>query len=345
MKKRQKKSKGPIVPPSRPVDFTAPSGNGLGDLGRFPREIRNMIYSSLVPQVMPHAFEHKIIDRFAVRKLVNAPILATSKQLCVEFLEVFIREVHLEEDDDNNEDPTPEDDDLDEGSRYKPERPPNCLERLLAFVEARIDFAFSTKRVGIVINTVYLCSDMMKHIEETGEGDVHRLPQPLRRLWDIHEKYGIPSDQIYIKIDYWEPSWYLRCGANYRTRSTSLPRNFWDHEFEHISAVVTLSNEEASIRAYGDMKKKLRDQLTAYKAIKLHQFRDICSSKKEHVTMDETLNETLYHFYYERPCPAMFEFHIDMGKTAIGMWKAKEEQYSVWHLFDLAESWLEVKNE
>ncbi|KAG9567101.1 hypothetical protein KCU71_g3389, partial [Aureobasidium melanogenum] len=282
MKKRQKNpSKGPIMPPCKPVDFTARSGNGLGDLGRFPREIRNMIYSSLVPQVMPHAFEHKIIDRFAVRKLVNAPILATSKQLCVEFLEVFMREVHLEEDDGHDVNP----------------RLPSCLERLLTFVETRIDFAFSTKRVGLAINTGYLGPHMMKYMEECSECHVDELPQRLQRLWDIHETYRIPSDQFYIDIDYYEPGCWIVA------------------------------------------------RLTAYKAVKLREFRDIYDSEEDFLVMDKVLNSTLTRVYRDRPVPGLFDFHFDMGKTAINFWKAKEEQYSVWHHFDLAESWLEMKNE
>ncbi|KAG9523208.1 hypothetical protein KCU93_g6647, partial [Aureobasidium melanogenum] len=329
MKKRQKKSKGPIMPPCKPVDFTARSGNGLGDLGRFPREIRNMIYSSLVPQVMPHAFEHKIIDRFAVRKLVNAPILATSKQLCVEFLEVFMREVHLEEDDGHDVYP----------------RLPSCLERLLTFVETRIDFAFSTKRVGLAINTGYLGPHMMKYMEECSECHVDELPQRLQRLWDIHETYRIPSDQFYIDIDYYEPGCWIVARVPDSQPLETLTYQFWSHDFENISAVVTLSDEEASIRAFGDMRKKLRDQLTAYKAVKLREFRDIYDSEEDFLVMDKVLNSTLTRVYRDRPVPGLFDFHFDMGKTAINFWKAKEEQYSVWHLFDLAESWLEVKNE
>lgn len=188
----------------------------------------------------------------------------------------------------------------------------------------------------------------MKHLDKSGVGDTHKLPRPLQRLWDIHEVYRIPSDQIYIKIDYWEPSAWIRVGANWNNRCTDVPYQFWDHDFDSISAVVNLSDQEASIRAYSDMKTKLRDQLTTYKAMKLREFRGFCialeeSCEEKCLAMDKVLNRTLYEFYHERPIPAMLEFHIDMGKTAINMWKAKEEQYSIWHLFDLADSWLEAK--
>lgn len=84
-------SKDSIGPPQQPVDFTVRSEHGLGHLKRFPREIRSMIYSSLMPTLMVHGLQTATIDRCVVRKLVNTPILAISKQLCVEFLEVFMR--------------------------------------------------------------------------------------------------------------------------------------------------------------------------------------------------------------------------------------------------------------
>ncbi|KAG9757715.1 hypothetical protein KCU73_g4266, partial [Aureobasidium melanogenum] len=349
MKKRQKKSKGPIVPPSKPVDFTARSGNGLGDLGSFPREIRNMIYSSLVPQVMPHAFEHKIIDPFAVRKLINAPILGTSKQLCVEFLEIFIQKVNLEESDEDYDldDPyvdVPEDTESEKRYRCKDEPYPDSLERLLGFVEARIGRDFTRKRVGLKINTLYLDSDILRNVGGHSGSILSELPVKLRRLWNIHERYDIPSEQIYINIDYWEPSAFIQYGAPYDQFAT-LSSEFWSHDFEKSSAVVTLTDEKASIQAMNDMSTKLKDQLYAYKATKLQEFRKINNSEVDYVVMEETLNWYVDGFYEEWPIPEMLDFHTRMGKTAINFWKAKGEQYSVWHLFDLAESWLEVKNE
>lgn len=212
------------MPPCKPVDFTVRSVDGLGDLDCIPREVRNMIYSSLARQIMPRGFEHSTIDRFLVRELMNAPILATSKQLCVEFLEVFIREVTLEEDDDLNEDPRHHDgyyDESNEHTRRESDRHPNCLERLLSFIDSRVNYAFSTKRIGIVINTVYLIEGLMKHLDESGVGDTHKLPRPLQRLWDIHEEYRIPSDQIYIKIDYWYPSAWIRVAGSINQRFTN----------------------------------------------------------------------------------------------------------------------------
>ncbi|KAG9558331.1 hypothetical protein KCU77_g6504, partial [Aureobasidium melanogenum] len=212
MKKRQKNpSKERIVPPCKPVNFTVRSANGLGDLDCFPREIRDMIYSSLIPTLMVHGLEQTTIDSCIVRELVNAPILATSKQLCVEFLEVFIRDVNLEESNEYYDPRDPYDDRFEDAKsgkshRCKRERSTwsnlNSLEKLLAFVRACISYAFKNKKVGLKINTMHLDPDIMRDVAEYRDCELSELPGSLCRLWDIHERYKVAPDQIYINIDY-----------------------------------------------------------------------------------------------------------------------------------------------
>ncbi|KAG9651055.1 hypothetical protein KCU64_g8861, partial [Aureobasidium melanogenum] len=212
MKKRQKNpSKERIVPPCKPVSFTVRSANGLGDLDCFPREIRDMIYSSLIPTLMVHGLEQTTIDSCIVRELINAPILATSKQLCVEFLEVFIRDVNLEESNEYYDPRDPYDDGFEDAKsrkshRCKSERSPwsnlNSLEKLLAFVQARISYAFKNKKVGLKINTMHLDPDIMGDVAEYRDYELSELPGSLCRLWNIHERYKVAPDQIYINIDY-----------------------------------------------------------------------------------------------------------------------------------------------
>ncbi|KAH0355750.1 hypothetical protein KCU83_g1430, partial [Aureobasidium melanogenum] len=193
MKKRQKNpSKERIVPPCKPVNFTVRSANGLGGLDCFPREIRDMIYSSLIPTLMVHGLEQTTIDSCIVRELVDAPILATSKQLCVEFLEVFIRDVNLEESNEYYDPRDPYDDRFEDAN----------LEKLLAFVQPRIGFAFKNKKVGFKINTMHLDPDIMRDVAEFRDCELSELPGSLCRLWNIRERYKVAPDQIYINIDY-----------------------------------------------------------------------------------------------------------------------------------------------
>ncbi|KAH0013030.1 hypothetical protein KCU78_g9393, partial [Aureobasidium melanogenum] len=335
MKKRQKNpSKNSIAPPCKPVDFTVPSEHGLGDLERFPREIRNMIYSSLVPTLMVHGPEQTTIDSCIVRELVNAPILATSKQLCVEFLEVFIRDVNLEKSDEHYDLRDPYDDGFEDAKSEKSHRckrerfpwsNPNSLEKLLAFVRARIGYAFKNKEVGLKINTMHLDPDITRDVAEYRDRELSELPGSLCRLWNTHEEYKVAPDQIYINIDYWEPSTLIRYGIPYNQQFASLPSGFWSHKFEKVSAVVTLTDEEASIQAMNEST-KLRDQLSAYIATRLHKLRQTNTSGDDYLVMERFVNWITDDFYKNWPIPEMLDFHIRMMKTAISFWKAKGER-------------------
>ncbi|KAH0278677.1 hypothetical protein KCU91_g2280, partial [Aureobasidium melanogenum] len=336
MKKRQRNpSKNSITPPCKPVDFTVRSENGLGHLKRFPQEIRNIIYSSIIPSLMVNGLEHATIDRCVVHKFINAPILATSKQLCVEFLEVFIRDVNLEESNEYYDPRDPYDDGFEDAKsrkshRCKHEQFPwsnlNSLEKLLAFVRARIGYAFKNKKVGLKINTMHLDPDIMGDVAEFRDCELSELPGSLCRLWNVHERYKVAPDQIYINIDYWEPSTLIQYVIPYNQQSASLPSGFCSHKFEKVSAVVTLTDEEASIRAMNDMSTKLRDQFSAYKVTRLHKLRKNNTSEDDYLVMERLVNWITDDFYKNWPVPEMLDFHIRMMKTAISFWKAKGER-------------------
>ncbi|KAH0150953.1 hypothetical protein KCU67_g10452, partial [Aureobasidium melanogenum] len=88
------------------------------------------------------------------------------------------------------------------------EKRPDCLEKLLAFVKDRIDYSLHNKRVGLRVQTIYLHVDMVKHMANVMDGAIKELPGRLQpRLWGIHENFGVPSENIYINIDYWDPGW------------------------------------------------------------------------------------------------------------------------------------------
>ncbi|CAD0114845.1 unnamed protein product [Aureobasidium uvarum] len=350
MKRHRKNSAKESVTHYKPVDFTIHSEDSLGNLSRFPREIRNMIYSAIVPSIMAHSFESTNIDHRVVRELINAPIMATSKQLCVEFLEIFIREIHMEASNEHYRKCHPEPGDeydsvgscLQEPADGRGEACPDCLEKFLAFVKGRIEYDFlsNRRRLGLQINTFYFQMD--KHTQECREGNLEELPQRLQRLWDIHEDFRVPSDHIYLNMDYGQPGDYIHWRLPDNLPFNSLPHHFWSPDFEFVSTNIELSDEEASTRLFHDMRRKLKAEITAYKALKLREFLESSPNEEEYACMKKQLNHVCYTFYRGGIQP-MLEFHIDMAKTALEFWKAKEEQYNVWHLFDLAESWLAEK--
>ncbi|KAG9651172.1 hypothetical protein KCU95_g6581, partial [Aureobasidium melanogenum] len=333
---QNKMSKDSIAHPHKPIDFTVRSQNGLGQLKRFPREIRNIIYSSIIPQLMVHGPEQITIDRCIVRELVNAPILATSKQLCVEFLEIFVRVVNLEESDEHHYD-----------KEYRSRRP-DCLEKPLAFINPRIETRFdSNKSLGLKMDVLYFVIEATGLIAPYENMQTKELRSRLLRLWDIHENFRVPSNKIHLNIDYHEPRLWIEIAVEHikplPKALQDLPETFWSHEFENASAKVTLSDESASVQAMADMETKMRHQMLVYKDSKLRKFRALCASERDRQFMEEAVEWILAELD-QYPFSGISRLHLRMSKMAINFWKAKEEQYSVWHLFDLAESWLEVKN-
>lgn len=332
------------MPPCKPVDFTVHSENGLGHLKRLPRETRDLIYSSIMPSLLVHPGDTTINAR-VVRNLVNAPILGTSKQLCVEFLEVFMQEVHLEESDEHYFDEESRINDFD--CTYHQWSPP-CLEELLKFIRPRTNFRFhDNKSLGLKIITLHLMGYSALNEELCMQRDIEELPEKLQRLWQIHENFGVPSDQIYLNIDYYNPVHWIKKGIrvfSLGNKLTNLSSSFWLDEFINASVKVTLSDEKSSFRAMKDMEVRLEDGLQAYKATKLRELQLVYPSEGSYQDMDDSLQRVLTisqeHCFFP-----LLEHHIRMAKMANGFWKHKEEQYSVWHLFDLAESWLEVKKE
>ncbi|KAH0348419.1 hypothetical protein KCU81_g3257, partial [Aureobasidium melanogenum] len=323
------KSKDSIGPPQEPVDFGIRSEHGLGQFKRFPREIRNIIYSSMVPSLMVHGLKPATIDRCVVRKLVQTPILATSKQLCVEFLEVFMREVNLEESDEHH---------------HSDNKRAECLEELLAFVKTRINIRSERNNsLGLKLNWSYFFLDAAGLLARFKAQQTKQLPRKLQRLWDIHEKFGVPSDKIYINIDYHDPKCWIDVAVTSKPHPfPDLPETFWHHEFEHASARVTLSDKSASMQAMADMDAKMRSQMSAYKASKLHQFRTLCNTEKDLQLMEENLDWILGGLE-QHPLAGLLKLHSSMSEMAINFWKPREEQYSVWHLFDPAETWAEAR--
>ncbi|CAD0019737.1 unnamed protein product [Aureobasidium pullulans] len=73
------------------IDYTVKTDEGLGNLRKFPREIRDMIYGFSEPPVSLYEQRTSTLTTRALRRLTKCPLLSTSKQLCVEFLESFVR--------------------------------------------------------------------------------------------------------------------------------------------------------------------------------------------------------------------------------------------------------------
>jgi hypothetical protein len=138
----------------------------------------------------------------------------------------------------------------------------------------------------------------------------------------------VPSENIYINIDYWDPGWWVALEEYYGNRSPKkfqdLPETFWDYDFDSVSAMVTLSDESASSAATNAMQTKMRCQLIAYKAVKLREFQETCASGEEYLRMNRLLDKMVVGFHGSR-FEEMLEFHVILGEMASKFWKDKEK--------------------
>ncbi|KAH0031669.1 hypothetical protein KCU78_g2765, partial [Aureobasidium melanogenum] len=170
---------------------------------------------------------------------------------------------------------------------------------------------------------------MVKHMADVMDGAIKELPGRLQLLLGHSTKnFGVPAENIYINIDYWEPGWWVALEEYYVNRPPKkfqdLPQTFWDYDFDSVSAMVTLSDESASSAATNAVQTKMRCQLIAYKAVKLREFQEMCASGVEYQLMNRLLDKMVVGFYESR-FEEMLEFHVILGKMANKFWKAKEK--------------------
>lgn len=196
------------------LPFSFNSDDGLGTLYRFPKEIRNMIYGFVVPLVTALTHDdNPAIDDDLVRALMAFPLLRTSKQLCVEFLGIYIRSIELEE--------------IIQLVYSCQAR--HSLEALLAHVGRRIHVIPQPKELGCRTETDYFYINMWLCTVELEVDLMFLLPRQIKRLWTLHEKYSVTSDKLYIEMTYYEPAELIASldSTSRTVRSSTLTHLFY----------------------------------------------------------------------------------------------------------------------
>lgn len=271
------------------------------------------------------------IDDDLVRALMEFPLLETSKQLCVEFLDVYIRSIELEE--------TTR---LDYSSSRLTD---HSLEALLAYVGMRIHAIPHPKQLGFRIAPPFF--NMWVYTAELKDDVVHLLPRQVERLWTFHEKYGVTSDKLYIKMTYSEPAELIASMActSREIMSSTLTHlsdpNGWLYQFDIITANISISNRRASTQAMNDMMSSIEAQIDEYCVSKLSNLRRDCTPT-ESILVESVMDNVVSPLWYQHCAPKLVRLHATVIDTATELWVAMEEQYNVHHLFDLAESWLDL---
>lgn len=204
--------------------------------GRLPTEIRSIIFAYMIQDTIEShmklseysncVFRHQyqiqgLHASAATAHLTSSPWVTLNKQYCVEYLQVFVRNVELRERFTSpyrrwRASTSSYSDDVTEPKRL------TALEKVLKLITQRFDIAgpyagieTSSRMLVSRIRGVCLSYTYWRSYFERGFGKTERrefpcegfLKGPLKCLRRLHEHYNIPSNKLSIKINYGDPSW------------------------------------------------------------------------------------------------------------------------------------------
>ncbi|THZ79420.1 hypothetical protein D6C84_07886 [Aureobasidium pullulans] len=298
-----------LVDKVRFVDFTSHSEDGLGVLGQLPREIREMVYGFLGSSLHCHNLDGRCEKQtyYTVRMLQNFAIMKTSKQICVEFLEAFVRQTVF--------------------VTYLEMR--NCsdshFETFLRYLNRRIRISPNIRQIGFRIDT-------MEH-----EKFFKSVARYLKRLWRSREDHKIPPNRLFIATQHKSLAELIDDTGTY------LPGYFEDPYavvgYNNIEVKIFPSDRNMSMRLLANATARWQD---CFRAAFLSRMEDIDRIRRHRSFDDSTIENQLRKAIAgpQQRHEALMKRHDALIHQTADLWTAMEEQYSVYHLFDLAESWL-----
>ncbi|THV91379.1 hypothetical protein D6D26_09052 [Aureobasidium pullulans] len=301
-----------LVDKVRFVDFTSHSEDGLGVLGRLPREIRETVYGFLGSSLHCHSLDGRCEKQtyYALRMLQDFAVMKTSKQICVEFLEAFVRQTVL--------------------VTYLEMR--NCsdshFETFLRYLNRRIRISPNIRQIGFRIDTVI-------HNDPEHEKFFKSVARNSKRLWCGHEDHNIPADRLFIATQQTNPAELIDDALG------NIP-GYYDNPdaavmCDNIDVKIFPSDRNKSIRSLANAAAQWQD---FFCAAFLSIMEDMDS---RYDPFDASIIENQLRRDVAGPQQrheALMKRHDALIHQAADLWTAMEEQYSVYHLFDLAESWL-----
>jgi len=292
-----------LVDKVRFVDFTSHSEDGLGVLARLPREIREMVHGFLGLSLHCHSLDGRCEKQtyYALRMLQDLAVMKTSKQICVEFLEAFVRQTVF--------------------VTYLEMR--NCsdshFETFLRYLNRRIRISPNIRQIGFRIDT-------MEH---------EKFFKYAKRLWCSREDHKIPANRLFITTQHKSPAELIDDTATY------LPEYFADPyavmDYNNIEVKIFPSDRNMSMRLLANATAQWQDCFLAALVFKMEEI------DRRYHSFDASILENQLCKAIAGPqqrYEALIKRHDVLIHQTADLWTAMEEQYSVYHLFDLAESWL-----
>lgn len=206
------------------------------------------------------------------------------------------------------------------------------FERFLDFINRRIDLGSYTRGVGFWFYC-YVPWEWPNVPYRTlrVRARCHRLvPRTVDQLWEWHEEFRIASKDLYIGIKHSSPG--PSTLRHMHREYTDCESAAWYFEFDDVNIEISVIDFEASIASLKKAVVHIQSQIDQQHVLRINNVPCWPHSPITKPSSPPTKPDL---------CPTfLLELHTSTINQVIGPWRAKEEQYGVHHLFDIAESWL-----
>ena len=312
------------------INMSANTPSAFNLLGKFPTEIRRMIFAYMVQDIIKsehQRWKHNLVLGIAQLKshLMNSPWIL-DKQYCAEYLRVFLKQVELRADI------------TCEGFTHvmhqtqmsEVEDCLNIINLCLKRCDNQIDIKNPNDRYGTYMKGVCLSHDSTLYVtgynmtQDSPRYIENSIKRPIKQLRRLYENFNIPADKISIHISYGDPNAAFWAFADqqlafeefYEYKTSLLP----------VQARIWVTDYDASIVA-------IDQELRVFKE-----------------ALRERLNETRIRFpkpvtwYHdgvpelgariEREIVKIREIHARIIEKVTKFWKARDEGHEADSMFE-----------
>lgn len=232
-------------------------------------------------------------------------LLSTSKQLCVEFLESFVRgKTFVPRDEDSN--------------------PIQQFERFFIFMSKRIDLATHIR--GLEVQG---CSNLCIYASTiTPELRLHCLElaaKNTKHLWNIHKNYNMPSSRLHLNFGYARPFGLL--GLLYELSGDDLHtcEDARLYVFHNMNIQIFPRDRSASLQSLHNSIAYQQAQLDKYLQLKLKDGHKRLSGSRA-LEVERETRSYVAEFKKSKGIKALVELHTAIIHQTFDLWNALEEQ-------------------
>jgi len=240
----------------------------------------------------------------AFRRLSKCPLPSTSKQLCVEFLESFVR-----------------------GKTFvacsEKRSPVRQFMRFFISMSNRIDLTSLVRGLGL--RRYSDCSSYSLRTTAHARLDYLELAaEDTKHLWNIHKNYNIPVSKLHLSISYPKPFGVM-------SFLYELDRGDWCkethallHAFDNTNIQTLLRDWSASLQCLHNSIAYQQDQLDAFLQLKLKNIHNRLPQNRA-LKVDREAREYVAKFKKSEGVKSLVEIHTAIVDQTFELWSALEK--------------------